>query len=94
MTIDVTHVLIGLRVLRKRLDSTPTELVAFQLDGFIEAAVLAARTQSIGLSEALLLTTSALLREFAAHGVPRDKLIEAGGKAMESVYSPSHAIVH
>lgn len=69
-------------------------LLQVKLDGFIEAAVLAARTQSIGLSEALFLTTSALLREFAAHGVPRDKLIEAWGKAMESIYSPSHAIVH
>lgn len=69
-------------------------LLQVKLDGFIEAAVLAARTQSIGLSEALLLTTSALLREFAAHGVPRDKLIEAWRKAMGSVYSPSHAIVH
>lgn len=36
MTIDITHVLVGLRVLRKRLDKTPPELLAFQLDEFIE----------------------------------------------------------
>jgi hypothetical protein len=36
MTIDITHVIIGLRVLRRRLDKTPPELLAFQLDGFIE----------------------------------------------------------
>jgi len=57
-----------------------------KLDGFIEAAVMAARAQSIGLSEALSLATSALLREFSAHGVPREKLIEMWKKAMEPVY--------
>jgi ADP-ribosyl-[dinitrogen reductase] hydrolase len=66
-------------------------------DGFIEAAVLAARAQSIGLSEALSLTTFALLREFSAHGVPREKLIETWRKAMEPIYpapEPKGFILH
>lgn len=60
-------------------------------DGFIEAAVMAARAQSIGLSEALSLTTFALLREFSAHGVPREKLIETWKKAMEPIYPAPEA---
>lgn len=62
-----------------------------KLDGFIEAAVMAARAQSIGLSEALSLATSALLREFTAHGVPREKLIETWKKAMEPIYPAPEA---
>ncbi|SDL48288.1 inositol monophosphatase family protein [Aliiruegeria lutimaris] len=64
-------------------------LLVVKLDGYVEAAVSAARAQNIGMSEALSLTTTAVLREFAAHGVPREKLIEIWTKAMQPIYSPS-----
>jgi hypothetical protein len=62
-----------------------------KLDGFIEAGVMASRALNIGLSEALSLATSALLREFSAHGVSREKLIETWKKAMEPIYPAPEA---
>lgn len=61
------------------------------LCAFIDAAVMAARAQNIGLSEALSLATTALLREFSAHGVPRERPIEAWKKAMEPIYPAPEA---
>lgn len=58
-------------------------LLEAKLDGFIEATVLTARARGIGLSEALSLVTSSLLREFAAQGIPREELIETWKKAMK-----------
>lgn len=61
-------------------------LLQIKLDGHIEAAVMAARSQNIALSEALTLATFALLREFSAHSVPREELIETWKKAMVPIY--------
>ena len=47
-------------------------LLQIKLDGYIEACLLAARQQNIGLEEALQLTCRALLREFVAYGRDRD----------------------
>ena len=55
-------------------------LLLVKLGGFIEGAVLAARVQNVGLSEARFLTTSALRRESAAHDVPRDKPDTSGNR--------------
>lgn len=66
-------------------------LLQVKLDGFIEGAVLAARVQNVGVSEALSLTTSALLREFSAHGVPRARLIETWNMAVERIYPAPEA---
>lgn len=66
-------------------------LLQVKLDGFIEGAVLAARVQNVGVSEALSLTTSALLREFSAHGVPRATLIETWNRAVARIYPAPEA---
>lgn len=66
-------------------------LLQVKLDGFIEGAVLAARTHRLGVSEALSLATAALLREFSAHGVPRDKMIETWNKEIETIYPAPEA---
>jgi hypothetical protein len=49
-------------------------MLQVKLDGYIEACVLAARQQNIGLKEALHLTCAARMREFAAHGRDREKV--------------------
>ncbi|MFD0982649.1 inositol monophosphatase family protein [Tropicimonas aquimaris] len=66
-------------------------LLQIRLDGYLEAAVMAARAQNIGLTEALSLATSALLREFSAQGIPREKLMEIWKKAMQPIYPAPEA---
>lgn len=66
-------------------------LLIIKLDGFIEAAVMAARAQNVRLSEALSLATTALLREFAAHEVAREQLIEIWKDAMQPIYPAPEA---
>ncbi|SNS59831.1 inositol monophosphatase family protein [Tropicimonas sediminicola] len=66
-------------------------LLQIRLDGYLEAAVMAARSQNIGLTEALSLATTALLREFSAQGIPREKVVEIWQKAMLPIYPSTEA---
>ncbi len=77
MTIDITHVLIGLRVLRKRLDKTPPELLAFQLDEFIEDL------ESLAPHGDVLFKTMAELEQSTSRR--RDDLPEGRGKMLHDV---------
>jgi hypothetical protein len=68
------------------LTSQFQSLLQIKLDGYVEACVLAARQQNIGLEEALHLTCAALLREFAAQGRDRDKVRLLLMQAWEQAY--------
>lgn len=57
-----------------------------KLDGFIEAAVQAARMQNVGISEALSLTMLAVAREVAAHAVKPEKAAEIWAAAIDKTY--------
>ncbi|WP_225612502.1 inositol monophosphatase family protein [Paracoccus sp. PAR01] len=61
-------------------------LLQAKLDGYAEAAVLAARVQNFGLADALSLATTALLREFSAHSISHKQLIEIWTNAMKPIY--------
>lgn len=67
-------------------------LLQIKLDGYIEACLLAARQQNIGLEEALQLTCRALLREFVAYGRGRDVtralLLQAWQQAYQEPAAP------
>ena len=51
-------------------------VLKIKLDGYIEAAVQAARARSIGAHEALSLTMVAVFREMAAHSLSRESAHE------------------
>ena len=64
-------------------------LLRIKLDGFIEAAVQAARVKNIGASEALSLTMLALAREAAAHAIKREKAAAIWENAVDGTYCNS-----
>ena len=61
-------------------------LLKIKLDGYIEAAVQAARARSIGAHKALSLTMVAVFREMAAHSLSREHAHEVCVAAMDQVY--------
>ena len=61
-------------------------LLQIKLDGYIEACLLAARRQNMGLEEALQLTCRALLREFVACGRDRDATRALPMQAWQQAY--------
>jgi hypothetical protein len=69
-----------------RLSDSQKTLLMIKLDGYIEAAVQAARIRNIGLLEALSLTTAAAVRELAAYSLGRDKANEIWVTAIDQVY--------
>lgn len=62
-------------------------LLKIKLDGYIEAAVQAARARSIGAHEALFLTMVAVFRETTAHSLSRESAHEICVVAMDQVYA-------
>ncbi len=64
----------------KNLNKQRQTLLKIKIDGYIEAAILAAKTNNIGLSEAVVLTTQGLIREMASQSIEKDRarfLLEA-----------------
>lgn len=70
----------------ENLTGQQKSLLQIKLDGFIEAAVQAARMCNIGISEALSLTMQALLREVAEHSIEPDKVAKICEAAFEETY--------
>ncbi|HMQ94890.1 MAG TPA: hypothetical protein PKA33_20805 [Amaricoccus sp.] len=50
----------------ERLDDQSKALLQIKMDGHVEACILAARQQNIGIGEAMKLAAAAFLREFVA----------------------------
>ena len=61
-------------------------VLQIKLDGQIEACVLMARASNIGLSEALRLATTALLREIGAHSLDRAIAQQILTAALDATY--------
>ena len=68
------------------LSDSHKTLLKIKLDGYIEAAVQAARIKNIGLFEALSLTAAAVVRELAAYSVQREKVNEILAAAIDEIY--------
>ncbi len=71
------------------LSDSRKSLLMIKLDGYIEAAVHAARIKNIGLLEALSLTTAAVIRELSAYSVQREKANEIWAAAIDQIYNDS-----
>jgi hypothetical protein len=68
------------------LDNSQKTLLRIKLDGYIEAAVQAARMRNIGLQESLTLTAAAVAREVAAYSLQREKANEIWAAAVDQIY--------
>lgn len=68
------------------LDKQRQALLQIKLDGLTEAAVQAARTQNIGLNEALSLACQALVREMVAFSLDRDAALGLWDEAIRRGY--------
>ena len=69
-----------------RLSDGQKALLKIKLDGYIEAAVQAARIRNIGVLEALSLTTTALVRELSAYSLQRERANEMWEAAANQIY--------
>jgi hypothetical protein len=70
-----------------RLSDSQKTLLLIKLDGYVEAAVQAARIRSIGLQESLTLTAAAFVRELAAYSLKREDANEILAAAIGQIYS-------
>nr|WP_321251730.1 hypothetical protein [uncultured Ruegeria sp.] len=77
----------------KNLNKQRQTLLKIKIDGYIEAAILAAKTNNIGLSEAVFLTTQGLIREMAAQSIENDKARLLMDAAFKSAFPEHHARV-
>jgi hypothetical protein len=70
-----------------RLSDSEKALLKIKLDGYIEAAVQAARLRNLGLLEALSLTAAAVVREFTAYSLKREEVNEIWAAALGQTYN-------
>ncbi len=77
----------------KNLNKQRQTLLKIKIDGFIEAAILAAKTNNVGLSEAVFLTTQGLIREMAAQSIEKDRARILLDAAFKSAFPESRARV-
>ncbi len=77
----------------KNLNKQRQTLLKIKIDGYIEAAILAAKTNNIGLSEAVVLTTQGLIREMAAQSIEKDRARILLNAALKSAFPDNCARV-
>jgi hypothetical protein len=68
------------------LSDSEKTLLKIKLDGYVEAAVQAARLRNVGLLEALSLTATAVVREVAAYSLNCEDANEIWSAAIVQVY--------
>ncbi|CUH46410.1 hypothetical protein [Ruegeria atlantica] len=71
----------------KNLSRQRRVILQIKIDGHIEAAIFAAKANGIGLSEAISLTSRALVKEMAANSMDRDKVHRFLSSALRSVFA-------
>ena len=71
----------------ERLDDQNKALLQIKMDGYVEACILAARQQNIGIGEAMKLAATALLREFVARQFDRSATSAVLDDALGQIYA-------